>query len=432
MEEHTLDTTQLDAVELCCDKSKRVAAVTGPAGTGKTTILRQAYERLSSKGWMCAMVAPTGKAARRITQATGIQARTIHKLLEYPSPGEVDEDTGKALEQGYPSRNRTKPLDCNCLFIDEASMVTTTLARQIYEAMPSGGIVRMFGDMNQLPPIEDTDEDPPFWHALYKRSNVGPPKELGVRLSTIYRQGEGSGIIENGVKITKGMHPRQFDDFKLIPTKNHIDSLLSRITDNYATLDNQVICPGKKGFTGTVALNAILQKRFNPSYIDGVEVDRHSWDKRESKFYIAINDKVTITKNWYDLGQYGLMNGEVGIVVDITPYGELVIDFGTEVASIPTEVSFEYKGKECVANPQKDIDLAYAITTHKSQGNEFNEVFYIISKDHRALLYRNNFYTAVTRARKSVSVIYDTSCMSRALSTVPLIDKKNKKSTKLL
>ena len=150
-----LDAAQTEAISLCCDVTKRIVAVTGPAGTGKTSILRQGYVQLAYHGYRCVLAAPTGKAAKRIKEATGIPAMTIHRLLEYTHPGIPDPDTGKVADSSGPRRTRERPLDMDVIFIDEAAMIDMGLYRNLIDAMKSGSAVRFFGDANQLPPIED-------------------------------------------------------------------------------------------------------------------------------------------------------------------------------------------------------------------------------------------------------------------------------------
>ena len=424
----TFDESQFAAIDLCCNDALRIVGVSGCAGTGKTSIMQEVNNRLSTKGWDCALVAPTGKTARRITQVSGIPARTLHKLLEFPRPGDVDEQTGKPLTVGYPARNRTHRLEYNCILIDEAPMVSAEMIRYLYEALPNGGIVRMFGDLNQLPPVDDKGETSPFKKALYETMPNGMIKTKGIILNTIHRQGEGSGIVSNGAKIIEGRYPNKTDDFHLHPTVNHINTLLKLLPNaDYASINNQIIVPGNKFDLGTYALNNFLRTKLNPNCQSEMLVERHTWHA-DNLVKIGVGDKVVMGKNWYDLGKEGVLNGETGVVVEITSWKEIVIDFGEEVVSIPTEVSYEFKGVERFTNPQKDLDLAYAVTTHKAQGSEYDHVIYILGSCHRAIMDRHNTYTAVTRAKKRVDLIYEQKCMSRALAPMSLASAK--KTTK--
>ena len=150
------DKTQAEAIGACCDISRRIVPVTGAAGTGKTTILQNVYKTLKARGHQVVLCAPTGKAAKRIQEATGIRARTIHRLLEYPHPGERDEKTGKTLISTDPKRDRQNPIDFDVVLVDEYAMVSVEVHRNLIDALPHGGIIRMFGDANQLQPIESS------------------------------------------------------------------------------------------------------------------------------------------------------------------------------------------------------------------------------------------------------------------------------------
>lgn len=414
------DASQNRAIALCCSDS-RIIAVSGAAGYGKTTIMREVYKLLSEKGYSCVMCAPTGKAARRITQATGIPAKTIHRMLEFPAPYDIDEKTGKPATPGMPTRNRIRPLDENCVLIDEAPMVSSHLMRQIYEALPTGGIVRMFGDMNQLPPIADKERVAPFWEVLHKKRTCFDGTQIthGAILTTNHRQNDGSGIITNSRVIIEGRYPKKYDDFRLYTTTNHTTTLKKLLIDNnadFSSLENQIICPVHKGKVGTITLNEIVRMFYNPKPEKKLRLGRHSWFPDDAPYYIGIGDKVVMSKNWYDLGMSGILNGEVGRVLDITAYDELVVDFDPEIVTIPPTMSTTVRGADATVNPQKDIDLAYVMTTHRAQGSEYKNIIYIIDRYHSKVLNRNNFYTAVTRAKHCVNVIYHPRAMSLALS----------------
>lgn len=420
----TYDDSQIAAIDLCTSKI-RITAVSGSAGCGKTTIMKGVYDKLTKNGWSCVMCAPTGKAARRITQATGIQAMTVHKLLEFPSPGERDESTGHPLTPGVPQRHRLNPLDYNCILIDEAPMVSDALMRYINEALPVGGMVRMFGDMNQLPPVEDGNKVSPFWEILNMKSSQG---SHGIVLSKVYRQDGESGILDNSRRIIEGRYPTQTADFLLITTDNHVGTLKKMLSDsrcpNFGLLSNQIITPMRKYKAGSIILNEFVRKIYNPNPEKLTELERHTWDEQDYPYTVGIGDKVVMCKNWYDIGNHGVMNGETGIVEDITTWGELVINFDGEIIAIPPEISIVVRGENVIANPQKDIELAYVLTTHKSQGSEYDYVVYLIDVSHKFALFRNNFYTAITRARKRVWVAYNPKAMSRALAKEQVCKKR--------
>jgi exodeoxyribonuclease V alpha subunit len=187
-------------VELCCS-SNLLTCVTGPAGTGKTTIIKEVHERLTHHGYRVALAAPTGKAAKRISEATGIKAMTIHRLLDFSSPGEVDPTTGKRSRVPFPRRHSDKPVDYDIVIVDEYAMVPTALHRQLVDALRPGAKLRCFGDINQLPPIDDVDRESPFRYLL--RTKDFPT----VILETLHRHDAGSSIVTNGLRILRGMVP---------------------------------------------------------------------------------------------------------------------------------------------------------------------------------------------------------------------------------
>lgn len=408
------DESQLAAIDLCASR-ERVVAVSGSAGTGKTTIMREVYERLTAAGYNCALCAPTGKAARRISQSTGLAASTIHRLLEFPRPGEIDQKTGKPKMPGVPQRHRRNPLEYDCVLIDEAPMASTTLMRYIYEALPAGGLVRLFGDMNQLPPVEDEKRVAPFWEILNRTRLLpdGTKRSLGVVLTNIYRQKERSGILDNATRVISQQYPKSAEDFKLYPTKDIISTLKRIAGKHFATLQSQVICPIRSFTMGTNTINEVLRMHYNPTAAKSLVLPRHSWHAKLSPYRVSVGDKVIMTKNWYELGTAGIMNGDTGIVVDITKENDLIIEFETETAAVPA--SFWSEASRALVQPQKDIELAYAVTTHKAQGSEYDEVIYVISTRNPMLVHKNNFYTGITRARNFVAVVYLPNAMSAAL-----------------
>jgi len=411
MADLTPDERQAEAIDACSDTTdlqRRVVAVTGAAGTGKTTIMRVAVQRLLAKGRRVVLAAPTGKAAKRIEEATGLKAMTIHRLLEFPRPHERDEKTGKFLDTTRPKRCRDNPLEYDDVFVDEYAMVHNDLHQDLLAALPFGGRIRVFGDVNQLPPIERNDDGSP---SPFKRLL---DKFAGIRLETIHRQGEGSGIVENGSRILKGFIPQRRNDFVLRITDQPVDNLLELIeTCNKNGLDmfsmeNQIITCGNKSWIGTQMLNSYLQgmREYDPE--SGVEISRHEWDK--SKLILHVGDKVIQTQNCYDLEVF---NGETGIVTALTEYGEVEVDFGDRHVLYPPSIDYVSRyGKTAKYDPRRDIALAYAITTHKAQGSEYQNVIYVVNKSTRYNQNRHNFYTAVTRARKLVVVISDQSSLS--------------------
>lgn len=428
------DEKQLQAIKLCGDLSKRIVAITGEAGTGKTTIIKEVYKNFikyihENKNLFgikdntqfydedyVVLVAPTGKAAKRIYEATGIPAMTIHRLLEYPSPGEIDEKTGKPLVTTSPKRDRKNPIKQKIVLCDEYAMVSYELHRNLIDALPRGGCIRMFGDCNQLEPIEES---------IVLKGKPSQFQEMLIRfpcvkLDQIHRQEDGSSIIDNSHNINRGIMPKRCDDFQLYFTNDRIfpTQIISDIIDkdkDYYTASKQIISPSKMSWVGTDKLNSMIQmKRFADDFDNGYPVERHKWSKIQD-FRLFIGDKVIFCKNNYDLGVF---NGETGIIIAADRYGDITIDFGDKIVTIPTCQQLQVYSKMVEYNPQKDIELAYVITTHKSQGSEYKEISYIIDRSVIYMCSRKNLYTAITRAKEKVNIISDQKTLVFALKHI--------------
>ena len=435
------DDTQLEAVALCVDINKRLVAISGPAGSGKTTLIQQAYEELIKAGKRVALAAPTGKAARRIKEATGINASTLHKLLEYSRPGERDEKTGEAVEVSEPKRNRANPLEIDIVFVDEYAMVNHELHNNLLAALPKGGCVRAFGDLAQLPPIEPYQvtkntgqpEPTPFNKIITKYD--------GVQLDKVYRQGEGSGILIEANKIRQRKMPtmnQDLGDFQVTLTDKPVQQLTEFVINsldngvNFGHIEHQIIVPSKKTWVGTAKLNSTLRQLLNPTPDALLQLPREKWIKDDC--IIGLHDKVVCTSNTYDMRNYferyeqfddamnpiyhtfipcpenmQMLNGETGIVIAIHPDDSIEVDFGYRVVHIPYTYEEYWAQKKTIINaqPLKGIDLAYALTTHKCQGSEFQSICYVLNKSTQFTQSNQNLYTAVTRARKRVDVISD-------------------------
>jgi len=435
------DIEQQAAIAACVDTSKRLVSVTGEAGTGKTTIIKQACEHLKALNVSFAIAAPTGKAARRIREATGYPATTIHKLLEFNKP-DVDEETGEATSVSGPSRTRSNPLDVDMIIVDEYAMVSTAIHRDLVAAIPSGGCLRTFGDVRQLPPIENSDlADPtsPFAKCLAMPNTF--------TLNNIYRQSEGNGIIEAARRITRGQFFTSNSDLSVQLGDAVLHTLYGSLTNSkvdWASIDNQIISPARKSDIGTIRLNNILQTRFNPEMKGKIELPRNKWEVK-NKVFVSIGDKVVCNTNSYDLRDYGerfsdyspygvglmgsfipcpetkqMLNGEVGKIVDIDPLGVLEIDFGDRVVELPPRVE-EYSARHqrhYSYDPRKVIELAYALTTHKCQGSQYDNVTYVMATCAFYNLSRPNFYTGITRAIKHATVITDQRSLATSLKSM--------------
>jgi len=437
-----LDPKQQEAVNRCCSE-ERLVPVTGVAGTGKTTIIKTAYAQLLEKyppieyetrdgekrtRDQVVLAAPTGKAAKRITEATGIPAQTIHMLLEYGHPGDPDPKTGKVRGVSYPKRDKKHPLRSPVVFVDEYAMVNHEVHRALFDAMPSGGLVRVFGDTNQLPPIENSQalvNKPSPFQQLLKDFN-------GVVLKTIHRQGEGSGIVSNGDKIKAGHIPQPESDCTVDYTnqpveqlQRYVQTMLDKGVD-FSQVSNQIITPTRRSWVGTHKLNAMLQNIFRPEFDGWLQLERHPWDERkELSVRVRKGDKVINNRNNYELG---IFNGESGVVIECDPIDDLlVVDLGDRIVEIPSMIIMNTvkagKAVQIPVNPQKDLELAYCITTHKAQGSEYEHVVYLMNRSSGMLRTRKNFYTGITRARRQCHIITDQASMAFAVKNTKEISQ---------
>jgi exodeoxyribonuclease V alpha subunit len=412
------DSLQQEAIALCCDTDKRVVGVTGQAGTGKTTIMQQGHEQLHAAGHRVVLCAPTGKAAKRISEATGIPAITIHRLLEFTHPGDPDPKTGKITGVSVPRRNKDNPLIQNVIMVDEASMINTQLWRDLMDAMPPGSVVRCFGDVNQLPPIENDnyaarDQPSPFMTVLKNFPSV--------TLTNIYRQGEGSGIVKNGHRILQGMMPVPADDFKMkwtteLQPNDPVSQVLRLVAEgsiDFKSLDNQIITPINKSWIGQYELNLRIQQEIQKDEMfNAIVLPRSRWE-HDKTCMIVPTDKVIWKKNDYQLEVY---NGETGTIVDIVN-DVINIDFGDRILGIPPWVEYIGPDGDTIGyDPRVQIELAYAVTTHKSQGSEYANSVYVLNRSSYSMHCRNNFYTAISRAKRCAYVISDQRSISQSVS----------------
>jgi exodeoxyribonuclease V alpha subunit len=427
--EFTWDATQLAAIDRCCDMQQRIVPVTGVAGTGKTTIIREVYKALTAAGYSVALCAPTGKAAKRIQEATGLPAMTIHRLLEYPHPGERDPKTGAAMISTVPKRDKENPIREQVVLADEYAMVNREVHRNLIDALPPGGRLCMFGDVNQLKPIEQGKgalAESPF--------EAGLRKFDGIVLATIHRQLEGSGVAFNGERILAGRVPMRKDDFVMRITEQPIDSLMTYVMEmldkgiNYGTNQGQIISPTKRSWVGTHKLNVALQDMLNPIGMSArMKIKRHTWDEK-NPVYVGVGDKVIWTQNTYDLrneweryydgdpangyiptpAEKVIMNGESGVITAIDDDGNIHIDVGDRVVEVPKEMTVQDRRNNLVTiDPRRDMDLGFVITTHKAQGSEWPHIIYMLNRSTMFIQSRHNFYTAISRARLTCTVITD-------------------------
>lgn len=382
-----LSEEQHEAVDLGIDKSKKLVGITGAAGTGKTTILGEVH---NNGPWeMPVLVAPTGRAAKRIQEATGIPAKTIHRFMRYSMPADDE-------EAGLPAYDKWNKFPNDCVLVDEASMVSDDLYRAVIDAMPSRAVIRFFGDREQLPPVHGQS---PFVNILNKFPSV--------TLTHNYRSND--GIVAAANQIINNRVPEANEKFRMLnPGNGNIMLALEEfIDDSFRGLGGQLIIPVKKGKFGTFSLNRFLQQRLNPS---GPSIEIKVDDDEVRRF--RVGDKIIQTKNDYKLN---IFNGMIGWVVDIQD-DDILVNFEEKDIVIPAHLESynPHTGKAIFQyDPRKNLDLAYAITTHKAQGSEFNKVVLLIQRSY--VLNRANFYTAVTRAKDQVTVICGPGALAQAI-----------------
>ena len=379
---------QKDAVFAAFENSAMV--ITGGPGTGKTTIINAIINIMKSQGKKVVLAAPTGRAAKRMSEVSGMEAKTIHRLLEnLPSEG------GRVCF----ARNEKNKLDCDAVIVDEMSMVDILLMHSLLLALPVGARLIMVGDCDQLPAVGAGN---------VLRDIIDSECLACVKLTEIFRQAKKSMIIVNAHRINSGQMPytnNPEDDFFLVKCSDAesvgeiiADLCERRIPNTYGVdkvLDIQVLTPTRKTAIGVQSLNEILQRRLNPK-------NGRISEKTVGGCTFRIGDKVMQNKNNYNLqwtrlsdGEKGegIFNGDVGFVSDI---------------NVPKQtMSVVFDDKKVVYDflDLTEIELAYALTVHKSQGSEFDVVIMPIFDTHRLLTTRNLLYTAVTRAKKLVVLV---------------------------
>lgn len=379
--------------------------LTGGPGTGKTTTINAIIQIFEAEGMELLLAAPTGRAAKRMSETTGYEAQTIHRLLEFSKGGALDSEREYERHPGKTvfERNESNPLETDAIIIDEMSMVDIYLFYALLKAIPVGCRVIFVGDVNQLP-------------------SVGPGNVLRdmivsecfpvVKLTRIFRQAAKSDIIVNAHLINEGKMPvldNQSEDFfflereEIIKIQNVMLELVLKKLPKYVNatpFDIQVLTPQRKGELGVERLNEILQQFLNPPEEKKVE-------KEMARGIFREGDKVMQTRNNYQLAweQYGyghvsfakgagVFNGDMGIIRQINTFDHTIT------------VEFE-EGKEAVYGEAEaeELELAYAITIHKSQGSEYPAVVMPLLSGTAMLFNRNLLYTGVTRGKKCVTIV---------------------------
>ncbi|MEE0859425.1 MAG: ATP-dependent RecD-like DNA helicase [Acutalibacteraceae bacterium] len=378
---------QRTAIEMAL--SKGLLILTGGPGTGKTTTLNAIISILKDNGLTVALAAPTGRAAQRMSQVTGCEAKTIHRLLEV---------MWNKQDQPVFMRNEKNVLECDALVIDELSMLDSLLFESVMRALPLGCRLIMVGDSDQLPSVGAGN---------ILCDLIASGKIPVVQLNEIFRQSMQSLIVTNAHRIVKGEQPIIDDttsDFFFMK-RTSLDTLVSTISDlfvdrlpksyGYSPLsDIQILCPSRKGQIGTYEINKVLQQSINPKEAFKREININGT-------ILRMGDKVMQNKNNYNIpwtkengeNGEGVFNGDIGIL--------------TSVTNNPATLQVTYDDKVAFYDAESavDLELAYAVTVHKSQGNEFNAVIIPLYNNPPQLIYRNLLYTAVTRAKKLLIII---------------------------
>jgi exodeoxyribonuclease V alpha subunit len=379
-----LSSKQQEAVRLAL--TEKVSILTGGPGTGKTTTLRTVILALQSRGYRYILASPTGRAAKRLSEATGAPARTIHRTLEYAPGG------GLTFR-----RNRDYPLEADIVILDEVSMLDVLLANHLIKALPPQAHLLLVGDVDQLPSVGPGSvlrDMLASWHL---------PR---VHLDQIFRQAAESGIIANAHRVNAGELPalQGLRDFFFFPAPRPercaeltVELVAERIPRRFgfqSARDIQVLAPKHSGAAGVAALNALLQAALNPARSEAPE-------KSFGATTFRLGDRVMQQRNNYDLDVY---NGDVGTVTGI----DLIEQLLTVRYDEEREVAYDFGLLD-------ELTLAYAMSVHKAQGAEYPVVVLPLLLQHQPLLQRNLLYTALTRARALVVLVGDERAVQMAV-----------------
>ena len=370
----------------------QIVVITGGPGTGKTTSIRAILAMFEQLGLKTLLTAPTGRAAKRMTELTGQEASTVHRLLG----AKFDEDSDHVVF----TKDESDRLDCDAVILDECSMVDICLMDALLKALPPDARLVMVGDADQLPPVGPGN----VFSALI-RSQVIPT----VRLTEIFRQNEGSKIVRNTHMINRGEHPDlaensgDFFRLKRLQAGTSVETITQLCSQRLPGKmgippeDIQVLSPTRKGELGTANLNRALQAVLNPP----------GKEKKEKLFGDAVfreGDRVMQIKNNYDIlwknasgteSGTGIYNGDIGVIDAIDPEAETItVNFDGRIAGFGFDSLIE-------------LEHAWAITVHKAQGSEYRAVILALSPGSQMLLTRSVLYTAVTRAKELMIMVGD-------------------------
>ena len=369
--------------------ASKVAVLTGGPGCGKSFTVRSVVELAAAKGAKVLLLAPTGRAAKRLAELTGQPASTVHRLLRLRPGGEAGFD-------------RDHPLDADLLVLDEASMLDLILANKLIKAVPPGAHVLLVGDVDQLPSVG-------AGQVLRDLLDADPIPR--VRLTRIFRQAAESGVVANAHRINAGEPPqlRDLDDFFLFPCEDAeaaaeltVDVVCNRIPARFGLdprRDVQVLTPMHRGPAGAGTLNGLLQQRLTPPR-DGVP------DRRSGGRVFRVGDKVSQIRNNYDKGRAGVFNGTTGVVSALSTEDQ------TLTVRTDEDELVDYDFDEL-----DELVHAYAVTVHRSQGSEYPAVVVPLTTSAWMMLQRNLLYTAVTRAKRLVVLVGSRRALAAAVRT---------------
>ncbi|MEB3011666.1 ATP-dependent RecD-like DNA helicase [Parvimonas sp. D2] len=394
-----LSDIQINAISSCFKEN--ISIITGGPGTGKTTIINTISKIYLDNGYNISLCAPTGRAAKRIEETTGIEAKTIHRMLGY-IPSSYD-------DIGHFEYNEDNPLDTDVIIIDEMSMVDVVLFEKLLRGIKDNTRLIIVGDVDQLPSVGSGN---------VLRDLINSEKIKYTKLVDIFRQSESSNIIVNAHKINNGQEPilnEKNSDFFFLKTETPaitrnvvVDLISKRLPNAYGydfSKDIQILTQSRKGICGVFELNRLLQDILNPKTETTDEL-------LVGNKLFRVNDKVMQTKNNYNLSffdsdgeeNFGVYNGDMGHIIFIDKSSK--------------KLTVEMDDNRVIDYTLEDLDnleLAYAITIHKSQGSEFKSVIIPMFDGYRLLQTRNLLYTAITRAKENIVLVGDKNVMNNMI-----------------
>ncbi|MFI9353585.1 SF1B family DNA helicase RecD2 [Streptomyces lydicus] len=380
---------QREAVRLAL--TQKVAVLTGGPGCGKSFTVRSVVELARAKQAKVVLAAPTGRAAKRLSELTGAEASTVHRLLELKPGGDAAYDADH-------------PLDADLVVVDEASMLDLLLANKLVKAVPPGAHLLLVGDVDQLPSVGAGE--------VLRDLLAEPATVPAVRLTRIFRQAQESGVVANAHRINSGVPPLTSglaDFFLFVEEDNEeagrlaVDVAARRIPAKFGLdprRDVQVLTPMHRGPAGAGALNGLLQQAVTPARPDLPE-------RRFGGRVFRVGDKVTQIRNNYEKGRNGVFNGTVGVVTALDSDEQRL----TVLTDEDEEVPYDFDELDELAH-------AYAVTIHRSQGSEYPAVVIPVTTSAWMMLQRNLLYTAVTRAKRLVVLVGSRKALGQAVRTV--------------